>query len=58
MTSVTIPSNATVVVEVCTNAVNRSWSPVSSNTLVVGSFYFSDPYWTNHSARFYRIRSP
>ena len=27
-------------------------------TLTNGSIYFSDPDWTNHPTRFYRIRSP
>jgi uncharacterized protein YkwD len=46
------------VVEACTNLVNPDWSSVGTNTLTGGSSYFSDPEWTNSSARFYRFRSP
>lgn len=56
------------VVETCTNLVNPLWSPAATNTVVggisafnlaaEGVFHFSDPQWTNHPARFYRIRSP
>jgi hypothetical protein len=51
-------TNLSVVVEACTNLVNPAWSPVGTNTLTSGSSYFSDPQWTNHHARFYRLRSP
>ena len=34
------------------------WSPVGTNTLAGGLSYFSDSQWTNHPARFYRLRSP
>lgn len=46
-----------VVVEACTNLANPTWFPVQTNTLTGGSAYFSDPLWTNHPARFYRLRS-
>jgi hypothetical protein len=29
-----------------------------TGTLTNGSIYFSDPDWTNHPGRFYRIRFP
>ena len=48
----------TVVVEACTNLANPTWSPLGTNTLTSGTAYFSDPQWTNYSARFYRLRSP
>ncbi len=51
-------SDQVVVVEACTNLTNPSWSPVATNTLAGGSSYFSDAGWTNHPARFYRLRSP
>ena len=51
-------SGRTVVVEACSNLASPTWSPVSTNTLSNGSSYFSDPQWTNHPARFYRLRSP
>jgi hypothetical protein len=48
----------TVVVEACTNLANPVWSPVGTNMLTGGSSYFSDPAWTNHPGRYYRLRSP
>ena len=54
-------SNLVVVVEASTNLAN--WLSVSTHTLNIyvgtnGTSYFSDPEWTNHPTRFYRIRSP
>jgi len=46
------------VVEACTNLANASWVPLQSLNLTNGSFYFTDPDWTNYPARSYRIRSP
>ncbi len=46
-----------VVVEASTNPVNSTWFPVSTNALLNGWSDFSDAAWTNHPARFYRIRS-
>jgi hypothetical protein len=51
-------TNASVVVEACTNLANPDWQPVQTNALTSGSVYFSDPQWTNYPARFYRLRSP
>jgi hypothetical protein len=51
-------TNLSVVVETCTNPANHSWSPLRTNTLGGGWFYFSDPAWTNYPARLYRVRSP
>jgi hypothetical protein len=51
-------TNATVVVEACTNMINPGWVPVRTNILTSGSIYFSDPGWTNYPVRFYRLRSP
>jgi hypothetical protein len=51
-------TNATVVVEACTDLGNPGWSPVATNTLVEGWSYFSDPEWASYANRFYRIRSP
>jgi len=48
-------TNASVVVEACTDLALPDWSPVGTNTLVDGWSYFSDPEWTNN--RFYRLRS-
>lgn len=51
-------SNLVIVVEACTNPANPVWSPVSTNTLINGTSYFSDPQWTNFPGRFYRFSSP
>ena len=48
----------TVVVECCTDLAQPSWSAVGTVTLTDGSAYFSDPEWTNHPTRFYRLRAP
>jgi hypothetical protein len=56
--NITWASGRTVVVEASSNLGNPTWSPISTNTLTSGSIYFSDPRWTNHQTRFYRIRSP
>jgi hypothetical protein len=50
-------SGQTVIVEACTNLSNPVWRPVSTNTLVNGSSYFSDPQSPNLPSRFYRLRS-
>jgi hypothetical protein len=51
-------TNTSVVVEASTDLANSNWSRLATNTLTGGWSYFSDPQWTNHQARFYRIRSP
>jgi hypothetical protein len=51
-------SDLVTVVEACANLTNPTWAPVGTNTLAGGSSYFSDPEWTNHPVRFYRLRSP
>jgi hypothetical protein len=51
-------TNNPVVVEACTNLANQIWSAVSTNTLIGGWSYFTDPQWTNYPSRFYRLRSP
>jgi len=56
--TITGASNLVIVVEASTNLANPAWIPVGTNTLTGGSSYFSDPQWTNHPARFYRLRSP
>ena len=40
------------------NKLAGGWMPLQSVSLTNGSFYFSDPQWTNYPGRFYRIRSP
>jgi hypothetical protein len=56
--TITGASNLVLVVEAATNLANPAWIPVGTNTLTGGSSYFSDPEWTNHPARFYRLRQP
>jgi hypothetical protein len=56
--SITWASGMTVVVEASTNLANPVWSPVSTNTLIGVSSYFSDAQWASYPSRFYRIRSP
>ena len=51
-------TNLSVVVEACTDLANPIWTPVGTNTLTGGSSYFSDPEWTNHPTRLYRLRTP
>jgi hypothetical protein len=56
-------SNLVIVVEVCTNLANSTWTPISTNKLNTfvgtnGTSYFSDSQWTNYPGRFYRLRSP
>ena len=33
------------------------WQPVGTKALTSGTFYFSDPGWTNYPGRFYRLRA-
>lgn len=53
--TITGSSNLVVVVEVCANLSNPTWAPVGTNLLVGGSSYFSDPGWSSHPSRFYRL---
>lgn len=50
-------TNASVVVEACTNLANPAWTPVATNTLVDGSAAFVDPDFAVCWARFYRLRA-
>jgi uncharacterized repeat protein (TIGR03803 family) len=50
-------TNATVAIEASTDLRNPTWSPVQTNALSGGTFYFTDPQWNNHLSRFYRVRS-
>jgi hypothetical protein len=51
-------TNASVVVDSCTNLINPNWLPMATNTLTGGCAYFSDPQWTNYPNRYYRLRWP
>jgi hypothetical protein len=50
-------TNLSVVVEAAIDLGNPIWSPVATNTLSNGTFYFTDPRWTKYPSRFYRVRS-
>jgi hypothetical protein len=56
--NITNANNLTVVLEACTNLASPVWSPLQTFTLTNGSFYFSDPQWTNYPARFYGLGFP
>ncbi len=49
--------NSTVIVDACTNLSNPVWQPLQTNFLNNGTFYFTDPLWTNYPGRFYRVTS-
>lgn len=49
-------TNASFVVEACTNLKDPAWTPVATNALSSGSTYFNDAQWKNYSGRFYRVR--
>ena len=48
-------TNATIVVQACTNLSNPVWIPVATNALTSGTNFFTDPSWANYSSRYYRI---
>ncbi len=54
---VTWADGRNIVVEGCSDLARGNWSPLCSNTVVNGSFYFTDADWRNYPARFYRVRS-
>ncbi len=56
--TITGASDLVVVVQACTDLAAPVWSPAETNILAGGSFYFSDPAWTNYVRRFYRLWSP
>jgi hypothetical protein len=39
------------VVEATTNLIQTAWSPLSTNSLVVGTSYFSSPQWAKYQRR-------
>lgn len=49
-------TNVPVVAETSTDLAAPGWSRVATNFLTNGSFYFTDPQWTNYPARYYRVR--
>jgi hypothetical protein len=55
--NITGTANIPVVIEASTNLAS-AWVPLQSLRLTNGAVYFSDPQWTNHSQRFYRLGAP
>jgi hypothetical protein len=55
---ITGQANSTVVVAASTNLASPVWTPLLTNTLTNGSFYFSDPQWSNYPGRFYILQTP
>jgi len=51
-------SGTDVAVDASTELANPVWTPLQTNTLTADTLYFSDTQWTNHPARFYRLRRP
>ena len=47
-----------VTVEGSSQVAGGMWEVLLAGKLIDGSLVFSDPDWTKHSARFYRIRWP
>jgi len=56
--AITGTTNIPIVVEACTNLSGGAWTPLQTCTVTNGSIYFTDPAWTNHPTRLYRLRSP
>ncbi len=51
-------TNVPVVVEASADLATAFWTPLTTNSLAPsGWFQFSDPEWTNHPSRIYRVRS-
>jgi hypothetical protein len=50
-------TNLSVVVEASTDLRSDTWIPIQTNALHNGVVNFTDPDWTNHPRRFYRVRS-
>jgi hypothetical protein len=50
-------TNLPVVVEASRDLSGAAWQALQTNTLINGSFYFTDPVSTNYTSRFYRARS-
>jgi hypothetical protein len=50
-------TNASVVVQACTNLASPVWTPLQTNALTNGSCYFSEAIQANSPGRFYRVSS-
>jgi hypothetical protein len=56
---ITGATGITAVVEVRAGlAANLAWSPFQTNLMTNGTWFFTDPTWTNAAQRFYRVRTP
>lgn len=51
-------SNATLVVDVCTNLANGLWFPLRTLTITNGAAFFSEPLPAGSPSRFYRVHAP
>lgn len=51
-------ANIPLVIEGCNSLSLPAWVALQTCTLTNGLIYFSDPQWTDHPSRLYRIRSP
>jgi hypothetical protein len=56
--NITGASNIPIVVQATANLASPVWTTLQSLTLTNGSFYFSEPWQSNSSGRFYRIGAP
>jgi hypothetical protein len=56
--NITGTNDFTVVVEACINLANPVWIPITTNTLINGSLYFSEPAQVNSPDRFYALGLP
>jgi hypothetical protein len=56
--NITGTNNFVVVVETCTNLARPVWTILQTVTLTNGSYYFSDPEWTNYPSRYYGLGLP
>jgi len=56
--NITWASGQTVVVETCTNLAKPDWLPLQTLSLTNDTATFSDPQWTNYSARYYGLGLP
>ena len=50
------PTSFMVTIEATTDFTGSNWSPLQTVTLTNGSYYFSEPWQPNASARFYRLQ--
>jgi hypothetical protein len=56
--NITGSTNLPLVVMASANLANPVWTPLANLTLTNGSFYFTDPQWTNCQNRFYSLAMP